>query len=97
MSEFAKRLVTERERLGLTPTAFGSKAGVGVRLQAQFEGTRHPPLPYLLRLDEMGWMCCTCSRAGGAIRCLSCPSVSSSCLRTIALVMIVQSSTFWIL
>ena len=54
MSEFAKRLVTERERLGLTPTAFGSKAGVGVRLQAQFEGTRHPPLPYLLRLDEMG-------------------------------------------
>ena len=53
MSEFAKRLVTERERLGLTLTAFGSKAGVGVRLQAQFEVTRHPPLPYLLRLDEM--------------------------------------------
>lgn len=29
MSEFAKRLVIERERLGLTPTAFGSQAGVG--------------------------------------------------------------------
>ena len=33
MSEFAKRLVIERERLGLTPTAFGSQAGVGVRMR----------------------------------------------------------------
>ncbi len=54
MSEFAKRLGTERERLGLTPTAFGCKAGVGVRLQTQYEGKREPPLPYLLRLDDMG-------------------------------------------
>ena len=54
MSEFAKRLVIERERLGLTPTAFGSQAGVGVRMQAQFEGARQPPLTYMLRLSEMG-------------------------------------------
>ena len=54
MSEFAKRLVTERERLGLTPTASGSQAGVGVRMQAQFEGARQPPLSYMLRLSEMG-------------------------------------------
>ena len=52
MSEFAKRLVTERERLGLTPTAFGSQAGV--RMQSQFEGARQPPLSYMLRLSEMG-------------------------------------------
>lgn len=47
MSEFAKRLVIERERLGLTPTAFGSQAGVG-RMQSQFEGARQPPLSYML-------------------------------------------------
>ena len=44
MSEFAKRLVIERERLGLTPTAFGSQAGGGGRMQSQFEGARQPPL-----------------------------------------------------
>ena len=95
MSEFAKRLVTERERLGLTPTAFGSKAGVGVRLQAQFEAARLPPLPYLLRLDEMGVdvLYLLTGRRCNSLSELS--SVSSSCLRTIALAMIVRSSTFW--
>jgi transcriptional regulator with XRE-family HTH domain len=53
-ASIGERLVTERERLGLSQTAFAVQAGVGVRLQVQYEAGRVPPMGYLLALNEMG-------------------------------------------